>query len=201
MENIRLNLSNLHEFGPAFYEYLKLRKQFFVDTLGWDIPHDDDVEMDQYDTPQAHYSIVLSNGKVAGGARTMPTTSAWGDYTYMLRDAVDGKLGSIPSDLVSGVVASPLVWECTRIVISDDLKGLAERARCLELIVEGFVRTAVECGARQLIGLTRPGLARSLRQYGYDVTRISRTYRSEGDGHVYAVLSMPPEKVAQRMAA
>lgn len=201
MENICLNLSNLHVFGSAFYEYLKLRKHFFVDTLGWDIPHDDNVEMDQYDTPQAHYSIVLHNGKVVGGARTMPTTSHWGKYTYMLRDAVEGKLGSIPSDLVSNVAPSPLVWECTRIVISDDLTDMNDRNRCLELIVEGFVRIAAKNGARQLIGLTRPGLARSLRHFGYDVTQISRTYRSEGDGRVYAVLSMPPEKIPEMIAA
>ena len=201
MENIRLNFSNLHEFGPAFYEYLKSRKHFFVDTLGWDIPHDEHVEMDQYDTPQAHYSIVLKKGRVVGGLRFMPTTSSWGDYTFMLRDAIDGKLGSIPHDLLDNVVASPLVWESTRIVISDELETAEDRATCLELIMDGFVKTAAQHGARQLIGLTRPGLARSLRQLGYDVSQISRSYRNPGDGRAYAVLSMPPEKVAVALAA
>lgn len=201
MDNIRLDFSNLHEFGPAFYEYLKLRKHFFVDTLGWDIPHDDHVEMDQYDTPQAYYSLVRKDGRVVGGLRFMPTTSSWGNYTFMLRDAIEGKLGSIPDDLLDNVVASPKVWESTRIVISDDLKNVAERAKCLELIMDGFVKTAVQKGARQLIGLTRPGLARSLRQLGYDVSQISRTYRNPGDGRTYAVLSMPPEKMVAAIAA
>ncbi len=201
MENVTLNMSDSHLYGTAFYDYLRLRKRFFVDALGWDIPHDDEVEMDQYDTPQAHYSIVLKEGRVVGGARTMPTSSSWGNYTYMLRDAVEGKIGSIPADLIAGITASPLVWECTRIVISDALRGGADRARCLELIVEGFVRTARRHGARQLIGLTRPGLAHALRQLGYDVSQISRTYRSAGDGRCYAVLSMPPEKVAASLIA
>ena len=78
MENITFNLSSLHHFGGAFYEFLELRKMFFVDQLGWDIPHDDRVEMDQYDNPLAHYSLVLRDGHVIGGARAMSTKSAWG---------------------------------------------------------------------------------------------------------------------------
>ena len=79
MENITFDLSCLHRYGPAFYDYLRLRKHFFVDMLGWDIPHNDSVEMDQYDNPLAFYSLVLRDGQVIGGARTMPTTSSWGN--------------------------------------------------------------------------------------------------------------------------
>ena len=50
MENITFNLSQLHIHGTAFYDFLGLRKRFFVDKLGWDIPHDDDVEMDNTTT-------------------------------------------------------------------------------------------------------------------------------------------------------
>jgi N-acyl-L-homoserine lactone synthetase len=57
MENITFSLATLHRHGSAFYDFLALRKRFFVDTLGWDIPHDDTVEMDQYDNPLAHYSL------------------------------------------------------------------------------------------------------------------------------------------------
>jgi acyl homoserine lactone synthase len=69
MENITFNLSQLHIHGTAFYDFLGLRKRFCVDKLGWDIPHDDDVEMDQCDNPKAYYSLVLRDGVVIGGAR------------------------------------------------------------------------------------------------------------------------------------
>ena len=59
MEQITFNLAQLHLHGTAFFDFLALRKRFFVDELGWDIPHDDSVEMDQYDNPQAYYSVVL----------------------------------------------------------------------------------------------------------------------------------------------
>ena len=54
MENIRFDFSNFHRHGTAFYDFLALRKQVFVDDLGWDIPHDENVEMDQYDTPVSY---------------------------------------------------------------------------------------------------------------------------------------------------
>ena len=98
MENITFNLTELHKHGSAFFEFLALRKQFFVDQLGWDIPHDDNVEMDQYDNPKAYYSLAIQNGKVVGGMRAMATTAQWGSHTYMLRDAVDGKLIGIPNE-------------------------------------------------------------------------------------------------------
>ena len=69
MKIITFELSQLHLHGSAFFDYLGLRKRFFVDTLGWEIPHNNDVEMDQYDNPLAHYSLVLRNGEVIGGAR------------------------------------------------------------------------------------------------------------------------------------
>ncbi|WP_166415774.1 acyl-homoserine-lactone synthase [Cochlodiniinecator piscidefendens] len=200
MENITFDLSNMHQFGTAFFDYLALRKYFFVDTLGWDIPHNDTVEMDQYDNPLAHYSLVLKNGYVVGGARAMPTTSSWGEYTYMLRDAVSGKLGTIPEGVMEGEVATKRVWECTRLVVSDRLRG-GERAECLSLIVDGLAKTARKRGASELIALTRPSLVRSLRQLGYDASRIGEPYHNDGDGRRYAVLSMPTERMAELVAA
>lgn len=43
MENITFNMAQSHVYGTAFYDFLGLRKRFFVDQLGWDIPHDNDV--------------------------------------------------------------------------------------------------------------------------------------------------------------
>ena len=164
MQNITFQLSNLHLYGPAFFDFLRLRKRFFVDGLGWDIPHDADLEMDQYDNPTAHYSLVLRNGQVVGGARTTPTNAQWGSHTYMLRDAYEGKLGDIPPEVMVGHVASPRVWECTRLVISDSLTTQAERSECLWLIVNGLVHEAEMGGAEEMISLSPLSLVRALRQ-------------------------------------
>jgi N-acyl-L-homoserine lactone synthetase len=39
----------------SIYDFLHLRNLFFVDTLGWHIPHDEEVEMDQNGNPKAWY--------------------------------------------------------------------------------------------------------------------------------------------------
>lgn len=200
MKNITFDLSDLHEHGSAFYEYLALRKHFFVDTLGWNIPHNDRVEMDQYDNPLAHYSLVLKDGKVVGGARAMPTTSAWGTHTYMLRDAVAGKLADIPEGVMQSEIETPNVWECTRLVISDDLRGQAERSEALSLIVDGLVRIARAEGGDRLMSLSPVSLMRALRQLGYDASRVGEPYLNPGDGRRYAVLTMPAAKQAKPQA-
>ncbi|HBQ35386.1 MAG TPA: autoinducer synthase [Rhodobacteraceae bacterium] len=191
MENIIFNLSELHNHGTAFFDYLALRKYFFVDTLGWDIPHNDNFEMDQYDNPLASYSLVLKNGKVIGGSRVMPTTSSWGEYSYMLKDAINGKLADIPSGVLDEEIKTPKVWECTRLVISDQITNQAERSKCLALIVDGLVNLAKQGGGEELVSLSPVLLMRTLRQLGYAASRIGEPYFNPGDGRKYAVLSMP----------
>ena len=192
MENIRFDFSDFHRHGRAFYEFLELRKRVFVDELKWDVPHNDAVEMDQYDTPVAHYSLVLRNGVVIGGARAMATTATWGQHTYMLRDAYSGKLPHIPRHIMSVDIATPKVWEYT-LVISSDITTQSERAECMRLIVDGLVDLVRLHGAEELICLSSLHLMRALRQVGYDVNRLGETYRNDEDGRQYGVLRMPAE--------
>ena len=190
MEKITFNLTELHQYGSAFFEFLALRKQFFVDQLGWGIPHDDDVEMDQYDNPKAYYSLVRKNGKVIAGGRAMATTAQWGSHTYMLRDAVEGKIIGIPETIVNEVEVDARVWECTRVVVSSEIKDPAESAACLALIVEGLAEQAEEQGGTELMALSRPSLLRALRKIGYNPRTIGVPYVNADDGRRYVAMSM-----------
>lgn len=201
MQNITFDFLGQHRHGAAFHEYLRLRKTFFVDELDWDIPHDDEVEMDQYDNPCAHYSLVLQFGRVVGGARVMPTTSAWGKHTYMLRDALRGSIETIPRTAMPSDIATREVWECTRLVISDSITHPGERAACLSMVVSGLVDIAYARGGRELVTLTRPSLARALRQLGFPADQMGEAYHSQTDGRKYAVLRMPAMRSPQLMAA
>jgi len=201
MENITFCLSDMHRYGPAFSDFLALRKRFFVDQLGWDIPHDDHVEMDQYDNPLAHYSVVLRDGVVIGGARCMSTTARWGSHTYMLRDAMAGRLADIPADVLVSEIVDKGVWECTRLVISDAVVTQPDRARCLSLIVEGLAGVALTHGANRLVSLSPVTLMRALRQLGWPAERIGAAYGNAGDGRQYAVLAMPAWRQQMAVAA
>ena len=200
MRNITFDFLGQHRHGTAFHEYLQLRKAWFVDQLGWEVPHNDDVEMDQYDNPTACYSLVVRGGKVIGGARTMPTDARWGASTYMLRDALRGSIGDIPPDAVPDI-ASRDVWECTRLVISDSVRSQSERAYCLSLIVGGLIEVAGDMGGQELISLSPLPLMRTLRQLGFAASRIGEPYQSATDGRRYAVLHMPATRSSHLIAA
>lgn len=194
MENITFNMAQSHVYGTAFYDFVGLRKRFFVDQLGWDIPYDNDVEMDQFDNPTAQYSLVLRDGKVIGRARAMATTAKWGSHTYMLRDALKGKLIDIPPSVMAADVETDAMWESTRLVMSDDVDTHADRSMCLGLIVQGLIDVAAEQGASHLMSLSPLALMRALRQLGFDAERIGDPNLNEGDGRRYAVLSMPAKR-------
>lgn len=188
MKNVTFELSNVHQHGSSFYDYLALRKQFFVDTLNWQIPHNADVEMDQYDNPMARYSLVISDdGRVLAGARGMSTSISWGEHTNMLKDAMAGKLPTIPADIMDTVIDDPKVWECTRFVISPELTTPQDRAYCLDLILGGLIDMANREGADKLIALSNLWLLRTLRQLGYGPKLLCQPYECGDDGRRYAV--------------
>ncbi len=193
MENITFELLDQHLYGAAFKDYLGLRKRFFVDSLNWGIPHNRAVEMDQYDNPLARYSLVLQDGKVVAGMRALPTTARWGEHSYMLRDAGQGKLSSIPR-LLQEEISSSKVWECTRLVIASEITDVAARATCLRLVIEGMAKIAADNGAEELIALSNLWMQRALRRLGYDCDLKCAPYTNADDGHKYAVMAMPVDK-------
>lgn len=199
MHYVTFDFLGQHRHATAFHQYLQLRKRFFVDILGWDIPHNDDVEMDQYDNPCAHYALVLRGSTVVGGARVMPTTAAWGRHSYMLRDALRGEIG-IPARVVSEEIATAAVWECTRFVVSADLCTHAERSACLSLILWGAMELVREQGGDELISLSPVPLLRTLRQLGFPARRVGEPY-GETDGRRYAMLRMPALAPVHSIAA
>lgn len=199
MHCITFDFLEQYRHGNAFCQYLRIRKRFFVDALGWNIPHDDDVEMDQYDNPCAHYALVLRGTTVVGGARVMPTTACWGRHTYMLRDAWRGEI-AIPRGVVAEDIATEEIWECTRLVISDELSGQADRSKCLSLMLSAAAELVREHGGCELISLSPVPLARTLRQLGFPARRVGESYR-ETDGRSYAMLRMPTFTPAHTIAA
>lgn len=191
MDCITFNMAGMHRHGAAFYDFLKPRKTFFVDQLGWDIPHDDEVEMDQYDNPQAWYVLVLNDeGQVVGGGRTMPNSARWGTHTYMLNDAMEGRINSIPGSVMDGVQVANRIWEVTRLVISDALSTHAERSECLSLLLGGVEALLLRFGGVEAISLSPPPMVRAMRSLGYNAERRGEPYLCE-DGRRYAVLGIP----------
>lgn len=185
--------------GWAYYDFLKLRKRFFVDNLGWDIPNDGVVEMDQYDTPLAHYSVVVEGRKVLAGARCQPTITSWGIYSNMLNDSARGLLDGIPAHLFEADFCSPNVWEGTRLVVADEVTSTLGRMQCLALTIDGLVRVMMDCGATSFLTLSPLPLQRTAALVGLSAERISPPYQSFTDGREYAIFRCKAERAVQRM--
>ncbi|MEL7115666.1 MAG: acyl-homoserine-lactone synthase, partial [Pseudomonadota bacterium] len=200
MQNATFRLPDLHHHGSAYFEYLGLRKRFFVDELNWDIPHNQDYEMDQYDNPNAYYSLAIYKGKVVGGVRLMPTDTTFGTHTYMLRDALHAKIDGIPTDILASEVISSQVWEMTRLVIDPDLTTSMERNACLSAIGEGLHKIAEDTECQEFVGLTAPNLARVLRRVGYVAENVGQTYTCRDDGRTYGVMRIPVAQEVYAMA-
>lgn len=198
LKSIVFDMSTMHLHGAAFYDFLRLRKRFFIDSLGWTIPTDGIVEMDQYDTPLAQYSLVEDGGKIIGGARCQPVDSTWGPYSCMIKDAARGLLEDIPSDLFKPNMSTPTNWEGTRLVVSDDVTSVADRTRCLALIIDGLMRIIEARGGTSLITLSPTALYRTTKIVGLKATQVSRPYVSD-DGREYALFASRVERAIPQL--
>ena len=191
----------MHLHGSAFYDFLRLRKRFFIDGLGWDIPNDGTVEMDQYDTPLARYSLVEHDGRIIAGARCQSTSATWGAYSCMMRDASHGLLADIPKDLFDPAQCSPELWEGTRLVVADEVQSLMSRTQCLALTVDGLVRNIRSGGGTSFITFSPLPLQRTARMIGIEADRVSRAYVCPSDGREYAVFHAPAQRAVDRLVA
>lgn len=176
MQTTTLSFSNLHNHGELFANLFRARKQSFIVQKNWDLPESEDMEFDQYDTPQSRWIAVHANGDVLAGFRLTPTTARCGIYSYMIKDAQAGILGgSIPQDLL--FLPAPVdehVWECSRVFVSHSIPQMYRRKVHFKM-VEAMTGSARELGATQLIALTGATWPRWYGRCGLEAEAIGRT--------------------------
>ncbi|SCY83999.1 acyl-homoserine-lactone synthase [Paracoccus tibetensis] len=155
MQTTTLSFANLHNHGELFANLFRARKQSFIVQKNWDLPEVDDMEFDQYDTPQSRWIAIHDMGEVLAGIRLTPTTAKCGVYSYMIRDAQQGLLGgSIPQNLLWGPApVDAQTWECSRVFVSHSIPQMYRRKVHFKM-VEAMTSSAREQGATRLIALT-----------------------------------------------
>ncbi|MGL4309001.1 MAG: acyl-homoserine-lactone synthase [Paracoccaceae bacterium] len=145
-------------------DFLRLRRQVFMEQMSWDLTVAGDMEYEQYDTFASIYVIAHEGGTVLGGARLIRTDNRSRDpqqrYSYMIRDAKLGLLPGLPTDLCDEEPpVDPAIWELTRFAapggvglgadilrhVNDFLKSQGGRS-CLFLGPPAFMRMAKGMG-------------------------------------------------------
>lgn len=161
--------------------YLKLRKQIFVDHLGWNIPHDAVFEAEQYDRPESVYIVVHDGPYVLAGARLLNTTSTdpSGQFSYMIRDAYLRRLPGLPPEICD---CEPSVdaktWELTRLVTFPGIQLSEQILRA----TNAFLATA---GAEQCLFLGPPAFMRMASRMGYTIRKLGAIQHNQ-DGSFLA---------------
>lgn len=154
MNSTTLSFENLHNHGALFENVLRARRDSFEIRNRWDVPQTDGMEYDQYDTPQSRWLAVHDEtGRVLAGARMTPTTARCGIYSYKMRDAQNGLISSIPTNvLYDEAPVEESTWEVTRGFVAHDLPGdIRQRVRIQ--LVKQLLRTSREEGITKMLAL------------------------------------------------
>jgi N-acyl-L-homoserine lactone synthetase len=172
MQTTTLSFRNMHIHGELFTDILRARRETFIVQRNWDLPETDGMEFDQYDTPQSRWIAVHHLGEVLAGIRLTPTTARCGIYSYMIRDAQNGLLESIPSDLLyAPAPVDPHIWEASRVFVAPHVPAEL-RVKVQANLMGQMVKTAREEGASQLIALCPWAWMRWMRRLGYQTEHV-----------------------------
>jgi len=154
MQSTTLSFANLHNHGELFANILRARRDSFIVRNRWNLPESMGMEYDQYDTPQSRWLAVHDDtGRVLAGVRLTPTTARCGMYSYMIRDAQNGLLDSIPTDLLyEEAPVDETTWEVTRGFVVHDLPSHLRQKVRMHLVLQ-MLRTSREEGIGRLLAL------------------------------------------------
>ncbi|MEO9528726.1 acyl-homoserine-lactone synthase [Roseibium sp.] len=164
-KTVYVSWNTIHLHNDLWLQHLKLRKQLFVDEKGWSIPHTEDLEWDQYDTGLTRYLLTIEGDRVLAASRLNPCNYACATSSYMIRDAVLGRLPEIPDTLLTDPPCDDYTWEATRFTVDPTLSQ-DERSTVLAENANAMKRWAVDAGAQRLIMLMHPAFMKWLKKNG-----------------------------------
>lgn len=175
-----LSFQNMHLHGDLLVRFMKARHHTFIDRLNWKLPETDEMEYDQYDTPACRWVVIHELGEVIGGIRISPTTARCGIYSYMLRDAQQGLLKEIPTDvLYFEAPVSETIWEASRLFVSQNVPA-ARRSAVQKELMRALSAAALSMGAKQVIGIVPAVWSRWLRRLGLDAVAVGPSFAADG---------------------
>lgn len=185
-----LSFANMHRYGLLCANYLKARREVFIDNKGWDLPQTEGMEFDQYDTPLSRWVVVHEYGRVLAGMRLTPTTAKCGQYSYMLRDAQRGLLENIPQDvLFFDAPVRPDIWEATRLFVA---ASVSSRRRLImqTILLEHMSASARELGAKAIIGIVPAVFSRWMKRIHMSATPVGPPLDIDGDRTQAALMNV-----------
>lgn len=181
MQGTTLSFANLHNHGELFANILRARRESFIVRHQWNLPETKGAEYDQYDTPQSRWIAVHDDdGRVLAGVRLTPTTARCGIYSYMIRDAQNGLLESIPANLLD--TPAPVqegIWEVTRGFVASGIRSNIRKEVRTNLVMQ-MMRTSREEGIRTMLALLPSNWDRWASRCQLDMTAAGPKMNKDG---------------------
>lgn len=149
------------------FDFLKLRRQVFIERMKWQLMDSNGIEFEQYDVVgAASYVIAHRGNEVIAGARLVRCDKIIGvppfEYSYMIRDAYLGKI-DLPSDICDEMPPNDIYsWELTRLVSNHADPKIA---RTVLDVSNEFIAGE---GGKQCLFLGPPAFLRMAKSYGYN---------------------------------
>jgi acyl homoserine lactone synthase len=153
------------DLSPRFAkEIAEYRHKIFIQRLGWNLPTQEGLELDQFDRPDTIYVVARDkDGSICGCARLLPTTRP-----YLLGDIFADLMGALPPP------STEKVWELSRFAaapVSLDTAATFDRVRNTRELLAAAVATAASHGASRLITVSPLGVERLLHRMGVHAHR------------------------------
>lgn len=153
MQGTTLSFSNIHHHGELFGKIMEARRPTHL-PKDWGSGTAARPIFDQYDTPQSRWLAVQDDeGDILASLRLTPTIAQSGIYSYMIRDAQNGLLDDVPSDLLHDTApVAEDTWEMTRAKIKPGLYEV-DRQVVRQRLIEQIIETTKTEGIARLVAM------------------------------------------------
>ena len=152
------------------------RKQIFIDQLKWDLPAlDGRFEIDQFDTPAAHYLILLDPADLRhrASARLLPTTAP-----HLLGDIY-------PHLCPEGAPSGEAMWEISRFCLDPALEAATRRSARNQLVT-ALADHALQNSISDFVGVAEAGWYHGISKFGWACRTLGPVH-SEGASRIVAL--------------
>jgi len=146
-----------------FSEISSYRHKVFIEMLGWELPTQNGLELDQFDRPDTVYVVSQDDdGAINGCARLLPT-----NRPYLLGEVFPQLLNGLPAP------STPDVWELSRFAAVDfnnqsSSSALSQFSSEITLsLLRHAAAYAAKHGAKRIITVSPLGVERLLRRTGF----------------------------------
>lgn len=166
-----IDLTDQNSCLDLYTECLRLRREVFISSMGWNLHEHFGCEFDQYDIPASVHIAATVSGELVGCMRLLRSDSNHSGTTYMILDAHRGRIPNLPSGIMERELISDEVWEASRLAISPILPASLRNKVLLELVSAGRGYVLAR-GGQTMLGLMNPVFLRIFRKAGFDVCKF-----------------------------